>query len=346
MSFQFVKFSLKPFHMLLKNPLKMGDSILKNRTGYIVRLTDKNGVHGEGEISPFPGLHKETLRQTIQSLDSITPKLRYRTFTISDLSLTSPLFGILCEQELKGASSSVLFGLESAVVSWLKKVDNNLFTRSFNANKWVGDVPVNGLFIPGKKIASKDKMKKLLDEWHLCGITTVKIKVGTEGRFIAEDIDTINTINQLSEHSLSLRIDGNRRLVFEDYLQLMASIDTDNVDYVEEPLALMNRWEEAYSRKKVPLAIDESLRDLLEESFDQIAQKLPVGTKAWVLKPTVTGGISKTLELIALGQKLGVVVVISSTFDSPVAMNLLKLLAHQQNQIKLTPAGLDTLRFF
>ena len=57
------RWELYKYSLPLKNPLRLLGKSLKVRKGLILRLYDQAGNFGEGEISPMPLMHVESLAQ-------------------------------------------------------------------------------------------------------------------------------------------------------------------------------------------------------------------------------------------------------------------------------------------
>lgn len=163
---------------------------------------------------------------------------------------------------------------------------------------------------------------------------TLKIKVGRDE--VKREIIAINQI--LKEHKeIILRLDGNKQMDEATLEILINEIGVQNIEYLEEPLKEMNRWNHFYERYKIPLAIDESL-------FDNSYHHL-LGVKAYVIKPTLYG-VKKTLRLIDEAHQNQCMAVISSTFDTEIAMATHLRLAHYANRSMRTTHGLGTLSLF
>jgi o-succinylbenzoate synthase len=89
----------------------------------------------------------------------------------------------------------------------------------------------------------------------------------------------------------------------------------------------------------VPVALDESLVGMEPGMVETFAV-------AFVLKPTLLGGISRTLRVAGWALRLGVTPVISSAYESGVGMAALVALVALAAGIgdRPVPAGLDTYR--
>ena len=213
----------------------------------------------------------------------------------------------LKEQQL---SSSALFALEGALI--FQERQQNKMRESFS-------ISVNSLCYPSQKNFPTN--------------SCVKIKIGR-----IDPRDEIAFINQISKQTHSIRLDGNRHFTLSDYLQFATQIeDKSKIEYVEEPLINPQELPQAYRETQLPLALDESLPYFFSNNA------FPPGIAAWILKPTVVGGILKTRELIKHAQSLGIKAIISSTFETEIGISQLALLAKDLPQYH---HGLDTLCYF
>ena len=68
------RWELYNYSLPLENPLRMLSQTLKVRKCLILRLYDQAGNFGEGEISPLPLMHVESLSQAETQLKNILTK--------------------------------------------------------------------------------------------------------------------------------------------------------------------------------------------------------------------------------------------------------------------------------
>jgi O-succinylbenzoate synthase len=88
----------------------------------------------------------------------------------------------------------------------------------------------------------------------------------------------------------------------------------------------------------VPVALDESLVGMEPEDLEENRY-----ARAVVLKPTLLGGISRTLRMAEHALRLGMTPVLSSAYESGVGTTALVALAAGIGERPI-PAGLDTYR--
>lgn len=154
----------------------------------------------------------------------------------------------------------------------------------------------------------------------------VKVKPGRE--------PDMQALRQLVDAlpSVRLRIDGNRQWTPEQVLRMTEEVPARRVEYIEEPFSDPGDYERLWSRRDVPVALDESL---LESAGAELV--LSASVKALVLKPTLMGGPAEWGIWTDVAKKRGLSVIWSSCFESGVGLwNLAGRAAGG------APAGLDT----
>ncbi len=137
---------------------------------------------------------------------------------------------------------------------------------------------------------------------------------------------------------LHLRLDANRRWTPEKARQFARHLAPElrcRIDFLEEPCQRREDSRQFAAETGIAIAWDESAR-----ATDFQLQAEP-GVAAIVIKPTLTGSISRVSQQVAQVQALGMKAVISSSIESSLGLTQLAGLAQS-----LTPdvvPGLDTL---
>jgi o-succinylbenzoate synthase len=110
-------------------------------------------------------------------------------------------------------------------------------------------------------------------------------------------------------------------------------------EYVEEPLANPARLSTFVRNCDVPVALDETLAGMQPEALEEHEY-----ARAVVLKPTLIGGLSRTLRFADVASRLGMKTVISSAYETGVGTAALVALAAGVGDEEVA-AGLDTYRW-
>jgi len=178
-----------------------------------------------------------------------------------------------------------------------------------------------------------DELFALLSAMH--GEKVAKIKVG-----LYEAVRDGMVANLLLEAipDLHLRLDANRAwtpLKAQQFAKYVNPAYRNRIAFLEEPCKTRDD-SRAFSRETgIAIAWDESLR---EPDFAFVAEP---GVRAVVIKPTLTGSLTKIREQVAAAHALGLTAVISSSIESSLGLTQLARIAAW-----LTPEtvpGLDTL---
>ncbi len=310
------------YSLPLTAPLGVAGKILDRRDGWLVRLSFDGGIEGWGDIAPLPGFSPEeqaTVRQQLLGLP-----LRLRGQTVPDGFSSQAAWSVL-----ERMPSSLVFGIESAVLAaeargHSRSVASLLGARADDACR------VNALaFGPVASCAARAEAA-VRD-----GYTALKLKVGRGS--VEEDIQRIRRVTEIVSPSVALRLDANRAWTFEQAREVASGIRGIQVAYVEEPLAEAGRLGELHEATGWPLALDESLAYPLAPAA---APSIP-GVVAWVIKPTLAGGLRSARAWQRAAVERGIQPVLSSAFESGVGLSMIAELAAVHPEIAV---GLDTYR--
>jgi len=317
-------FELFKFQIPLKYPLKIKNDQINYREGLILKIFDEKKIIGFGEISPLPGLHKETYKQTLVQIRKILPKLLNIEIPLNFISSDNDMDILLKKFELY---PSVQFGLESAFISLHAGETNISIFDFFNAssNK---SIEINALLS-----GSHDQILKKTKQYLKDGFTVFKLKVGRKK--IEDEIDLVNRINDIIVGKAQLRLDANQAWNLKDTLHFFQNIDKTNLEYIEEPLKNFGELPSLLSHSSIPIAFDENVLNIYKMPELYLSK-----IKAIIIKPTVIGGIQKSLKLIRFADQNGITSVISDTFQTGIGLSTLIAIGHLiHSEI---PMGFDT----
>jgi len=162
------------------------------------------------------------------------------------------------------------------------------------------------------------------------GATVVKVKVGKDP---AEDARRTNRLAELLQFhkgpQARLRLDANQAWTVDEAVAFVSGLSDSAVaitEYLEEPVrwtqdagSFLGAWEQLAERtqRRVRLAADESLTEGAVRPEDLEGCKAPIA--ALILKPALQG-LEQTLELARWAQRHGARPVVSSAFESGVAL--------------------------
>jgi len=315
----------------------------QRRSGRLVLLraevetaTGRTGFHGLGEVSPLPMFHKESLADAEQQLSSVLEAWNQRppTVPLNVRCLDGKMTEFLESACPRGVTllPSVRSGLESALLHLLSRVvgDRHLGLAIAASHQQGGEsgIGVNAL------IAREEDLRGAL-----AGATVVKVKVGRNPQ---EDAAKVESLASQGRGKLRLRLDANQGWTVEQAAEFISGLSdetTKMIEYLEEPVewptnltgaaaseAFLADWERLseLSGRRIAFAADESLTEG-QLKVEQLAGcRAPIA--ALVLKPALQG-LEETATLAAKGLKQGRRPILTSAFESGVALSHFSLLA-------------------
>jgi L-alanine-DL-glutamate epimerase-like enolase superfamily enzyme len=270
------------------------------RAFMVLRLMRNDGTTGVGEAAPLPGYSADSMQDVTEELCRLAER------PVSVDALAEP------REVLSEAFSAFplhhpasRFALETALLDWLGKTRGQPLHRLLAGSGDRSAVPIADL-VPASIPAEWPRQARTLVEE---GATHLKFKVGTD---LAEELSALRAIRR--DHPLlHLRVDGNRRIRPELLVEHATALEGLELELFEEPVR-PEHWTEVLDLP-LPFALDETLRDRpLSESLLR-SQRI----RAVVLKPTVLGGFTGSLEAAELAGEQGVPALVSHTFDGPIS---------------------------
>ncbi len=316
-------FDLYGYSLPFTRPPTLKGRSLRRREGLLLRLAGDDGSEGWGEAAPLPGFSAESKGEAAEQLRRLAGSMMGREAT-EDWVDPDGEFG----RELDRVAPSVRFGFELAVWN-LYAASSGKALPELVASHPRAVVPVNAL-ISGSPEEALGEARRMRDT----GYPSVKLKVGA--RTVAEDAALARALGEELGEGVSLRLDANRAWGYEEAAEFVHG--AARFEYVEEPLADPARLPEFVGEFGVPVALDESLVGMGPEELEENSY-----ARAVALKPTLLGGISRTLRVAERALRLGVTPVVSSAYESGVGTAALIALAASVAE-RPVPAGLDTYR--
>ena len=311
------QFELAPYALPLTDTLQLADVSVTQRLGILVQLSCE-GVCGQGDVAPLPGFSHETRDQAQRALEALQG-------VNLDLDSAAILSGET-DDALRDAPPSVRFGIECAVLELeAKRVPHseNIFCKPDIT------VPVNALLVNPTPAGVAARVRE--------GYTCLKVKVGR--RSLSQDIEVVSALAESLGDAATLRLDANRAWSMADARVFAEAVQALPVAYLEEPCGSYEDSLRLAQEAIVPIALDESLN-----AMDAHQCRALTGLAAFVIKPTLSGGVSGTIRLARAARACGAEPVISAAFESGVGIRALAYLAN----FVMSPgvaAGLDTWRW-
>lgn len=303
-------------------PVALTSTTLHRREGALVRLVADKGLEGWGEVSPLPSFNPESLAAAIDQLRTLIPQLVGRRISPNDLLQDNhPFYPTL------DLLPSTRFGLEAALLN-LSAVSCGMLLPEMLSDRSRETVEISGL-LSGSERDVLSRAASMREQ----GYRAVKLKVGR--RRVAEDAEIVWRVQEILGNGVRLRLDANRAWSFKEAEEFAGRVSGIAIEYVEEPLSepgglpgLARRWD-------LPVALDESLVGMDPDGLEEYPH-----ARAVVLKPTLLGGVVRSLRFIERARALGMMPVVSASYEAGVGTSVLVALAATGDE----PAGLDTYR--
>ena len=289
----------QPYKLRLLTTFETSKSTISERKGFIISLKSSSGKVGIGDVSPFPEFGSETYEQAQNQIDSLRMELKIEKENIQESLKT-----ILKEFN---TSPSLRHGLEQALINLVcneyetsvSQLLNIKLKRKINVNAVIG-------FLEPEKATSY--AFKFVED----GFKTIKVKTGQNN--FDDDFKTLASIREAVGEEINIRIDINGKWSLNEAEKYLNQLEKLSIEYAEQPVNSMQDFLELKQRTSIPLAADESIRNLgSAEGFISSSAIDYV-----ILKPMMLGGLNPTLEIIELAEKNNITPVVTSSFESSI----------------------------
>lgn len=309
-------FHVFAYRLPLRRPVRFGHGDpVEVREGYLLRLTDEDGLEGWGEVAPLPGFSRESPGQALS--DTRVGAMIWKAGLPE------------ATRHIRWPSSRA--GLEQA---WRHLACLRDGKPPFCMLR--PDAPSR---VPVAALLQGDTLEQIVQGLRagVGGCRTVKIKVG--GRPMEFDARLVHEIHEALGHDVRIRIDANRAWSLAEAVRFARLIEGVEIDYIEEPVSHPGALRAFHEGAGLPVALDESLHDLKPEQWTHLP-----GVAVVVLKPMLLGGFEVCGQLARTAAHAGIRAVVSSSFESGVGtLGLIALVAALQTSGDA--AGLDPYRW-
>ena len=327
----FYKFEFRAYRRKFATPLNTFHGIWENRDGVILRLTDKTGKVGWGEIAPISWFGSETVEQAVSFCRKLPLVITDKTiFSIPD-ELPACQFGF------ESALKIISINQETLKPDFLKNKrvkklgsrylnrEDNIASRSSSA--------ISCVLLPAGKVA----LHQWRNVWDI-GSHTFKWKIGVYP--FKEELFIFDLLVGELPTSTKLRLDANGGLSYgeaEIWLQKCDNINKNDdidlqIEFIEQPLSV-NRFSEMLELSRsytTKIALDESVATLeqLQSCYEQGWRGI------FVIKAGIIGSPSR-LRQFCLTHKIDTV--FSSVFETSIgreaALSLATELSPQERAV-------------
>jgi len=325
-----LKASWHPYQLNFKVPGGTSRGVLKTKDTWFIKIWRESNpqVFGIGECGMFRGLSIDDVPDYENKLSELCTNIEMFPNYLS--------YGLLL-------FPSIQFGLETALLDLENGGKRKIISGSFQtgANK----IRINGLIWMGALDFLKEQISKKLEG----GFTCLKLKIGSLP--FEEEIKVLEELRKnFSADKLELRVDANGAYELEEAKEVLKALRTLSIHSIEQPIKQGN-WKdmaELCEARTCPIALDEELIGI-HEMREKRGLLNFVRPAYIILKPTLVGGMSGTMEWIEVAEAAGVKWWITSALESNIGLNAIaqftaKLLEEKPQRVM--PQGLGTGQLF
>jgi L-alanine-DL-glutamate epimerase-like enolase superfamily enzyme len=273
------------------------------RQGFILQVTDAQGVRGRGEASPLPGYSPDALSAVSRALDAVCKALPGTRLGEASRAAVARAVASL-PVDLTGLPSARC-ALEVALLDLVARREEIALEGLLGATS-PSPLPLCALL----GLAGRDDLLARARSALAQGITTLKVKLGAD---LTTALPALQDLR--AQHpQATLRLDANGTFPALEVAHRLRSLAVLEPEFVEEPCGPEGLL--ALGTLEVPWAVDESLQD---PRVVAALQQGTLGARAVVLKPMLHGYL-RALDLGLAAREKGYDVVVTHLFDGPVAM--------------------------
>jgi len=324
-------FDYCPLDLKFKFDAGTSRGILKSKRSFIVRAQSSSFASrsGYGEAGPLPKLSLDDIPDFEQVLKEYLSILEQNDIPTEEEGLLTFLEAFILDDH-----PSIRFALETALLDLINGGQKQIFKSQ--SIKSLPAVHINGLIWMGDKDFMLSQINDKLQEGYNC----VKMKIGAID-FKAE-CELLAYIRQnFSSRQISLRVDANGAFSIEDAMRKLDALSKYDIHSIEQPIK-QGDWKgmaELCTHSPIAIALDEELIGINGRE-EQLRLLQEINPAYIILKPTLLGGIQKTLNWIGLARDQAVAWWMTSALESNIGLNAIyQLTSKLKTEL---PQGLGT----
>ena len=317
--------TLIPYTLPLDPPVQLGAVETSERHGVLLRLEAESGEIGWGDCAPLPGFSRESLDEARDVLQTIADSLGEHS--LDPRLFVDPAGPVARALDAAAPPPSVRYALDLALFSLGADVHERNLAQALHPDPAVA-LPLCGLLQGDRRTVLADAKKMGRASYR-----AVKLKVGRGS--MKSEITLVRDVRKAIGAGTELRLDANRAWTVKQAKEFAKGVKGTGITFIEEPLQDPTKLPELWMDTGLPIALDETIQVRAGEAF------VRGWVSAVVLKPTLVGGIGRTLQLAALARSVGARPILSSAYESGIGLRGVVALAAATDA---EPVGLDTVR--
>ena len=313
-----MRITVETFTVHKKFALKISRGTTAQTTNIWLRLEQDN-IEGWGEASPF-SVDKSKPKDTSKLMAELTA-------VIPQLEQYHPLQRQQIRLELKQAniSSAAQAAIDIALYDWLGKKTGLPLWQLWGLNR-DRIVPISvtiGISSP------EDAVKRLQDWQNTLDVDTIKLKLGSpEG--IEADQAMLMAIRNVAPKT-KLMVDANGGWDFKTAVLMAEWLAEQNVEYIEQPLAVADdsKLKALSESSPLPIFVDESCFNSAD--IPRLADSV-AGVNLKIMK---TGGLTEAIQAINIAKACNLKIMFGCYSDSSLANTAMSHLAPYADYLDL-----------
>ena len=294
-----MKATYKKYLLNFKHPSGTSRGILTEKETWFL-LLEENGKTGIGECGILRSLSVDDRPDYEEKLNWVCENIHLGKDQLLDELIHFP---------------SIQFGVETAFLSLVSKTPFDLFPSEFTEG--TKSMQINGLVWMGEE----DFMKSQIEEKLAEGFTCIKLKIGAID--FKRELELLRFIRQnFTADQIEIRVDANGAFKPDDALEKMEQLAKFELHSIEQPIKAnqVSRMRLLCDNPPFPIALDEELIGVYGvENKQELLEKIK--PQYIILKPSLVGGFSGTIEWISVAEKLNIGWWITSALESNVGLN-------------------------
>ncbi|UOR03611.1 o-succinylbenzoate synthase [Hymenobacter aerilatus] len=307
-----LRYSRRPLRF--KFPARTSRGALTEHVAWYLHVHDTTQPHvvGLGEAAPLAGLSPDYDPRFEAHLQALCAEVNRQALPA--------LLPDAAHQWVGEDLPALRFALETALLDLQHGGRRLLYDTSFSRGE-VG-LPINGLVWMGDAAFMREQIQKKLAEGYTC----LKLKIGSLD--FATELQLLREIRTVAgPEVLTLRVDANGAFTPANALAKLEALSEFALHSIEQPIAA-GQWSEMARicrESPVPVALDEELIGVPEGQ--ETALLTEVRPAYVILKPTLLGGLQRTLQWMQAAGPLGIGWWLTSALESNVGLNAISQFA-------------------
>jgi isochorismate synthase/2-succinyl-5-enolpyruvyl-6-hydroxy-3-cyclohexene-1-carboxylate synthase/2-succinyl-6-hydroxy-2,4-cyclohexadiene-1-carboxylate synthase/O-succinylbenzoate synthase len=284
------------------------------------------------QVAPLEGLHQE-------SLEEAEDQLRYLITRLSGIPLPENLpllngsfsdwFHTKLGVQPNTLHPSVRCGVEMAVLAALAEslslsLSNLLMGRSLqkSKNKETTERAKGGVKICAliESDGTPEEVADIAAAYVKQGFCTLKLKVARRSS-PKEDAKVVAAVRDQVGPHVHIRADANRKWTYLQAIEFAKSVQSFDLEYVEEPLARPQDIPRFCDETGIRVALDETVDEDTIDDRDHLQECSSSGVVAMVIKPGQIGGFERAAAIAEWALNHGRTPVISAAFESSISLS-------------------------